>query len=104
MLAVSDDLRDVVVFHQPVSNRGAILRSHQHIQIADRVAFLKRGHDPVGNLDSALPIAYGILPVSDLTKLGWRSNWVPKDLDVVLRRRSPDRRSISYASDLSPLD
>jgi hypothetical protein len=54
-------------------------------------AVKRRGIDAVSHLDAVLPIAYGILPVSDLTKLGWWSNWVPKDLDVVLRRRSPER-------------
>ena len=35
---VGEDLRDILIVHQPVADRGAILRGHQHIEIADRVA------------------------------------------------------------------
>ena len=38
-----------------------------------------------------LLIAYGVLPVSEIRKLGWRSNHLPEDVDDVLRRRSPER-------------
>ena len=33
-----------------------------------------------------LLVAYGILPVTEIRKLGWRSNHAPKDLVTVLRR------------------
>ena len=51
----------------------------------------KRGVDAVGTLGSTLLLAYGLLPVSDIRKLGWRSNHVPERLEDVLRRRSPER-------------
>ena len=35
---MGDDLRDVVILHQSVPDRRAVLRSHQHVEIADRVA------------------------------------------------------------------
>ena len=36
-------------------------------------------------------MAYGLLPVSEIRTLGWRSNHLPPRLEDVLRRRSPER-------------
>jgi hypothetical protein len=54
-------------------------------------AEVKKGHGPGSHLTSVLLVAYGVLPVSDIRKLGWRSNHLPKHVDVVLRGRSPGR-------------
>ena len=35
---VGYDLRDIFIFHQPVADRGAVFRGHQHVEIADGVA------------------------------------------------------------------
>ena len=52
---------------------------------------VKRGIDAARNLAPTLLIAYGILSVTEIRKLGWRSNWIPDELADVLRRRSQDR-------------
>lgn len=54
-------------------------------------AVAKKGIDAVGSLGTALLLAYGTLPVSEIRKLGWRTNHTPRHLEDVLRRRSPDR-------------
>lgn len=51
----------------------------------------RKGIDAIGHLPATLLIAYGLLPVSDIRKLGWWSNHLPDRLPDVLRRRSPDR-------------
>jgi len=51
----------------------------------------KRGLEAVGHLGPVLLAAYGTLPVSDIRGLGWRSNHVPKRLELVLEHRSPER-------------
>jgi hypothetical protein len=38
-----------------------------------------------------LLMAYGVLSVSEIRKLGWRSHHLPKQVEDVLRRRSPER-------------
>jgi hypothetical protein len=52
---------------------------------------VKGGIDAVGRLGPVLLSAYGVLPVSDIRRLGWRSSHLPKGLEEVLRRRSPER-------------
>jgi hypothetical protein len=54
-------------------------------------AATKKGLEAVGHLGAVLLAAYGTLPVSDLRKLGWRSNHLPRRLEVVLERRAPER-------------
>ena len=44
-----------------------------------------------GELRAALLMAYGLLPVSEIRTLGWRSNHLPPEIEDVLRRRSPER-------------
>lgn len=51
----------------------------------------KKGINAVFRLAPMLLMAYGTLPVSEIRKLGWRSNHVPKQLQDVLRRRAPER-------------
>jgi len=51
----------------------------------------KKGLGAVGHLAPMLLIAYGVLAVSDIRKLGWRSNHLPKGLEDVLRGRSAER-------------
>ncbi|TAJ99913.1 MAG: hypothetical protein EPO36_10415 [Chloroflexota bacterium] len=51
----------------------------------------KRGIDGLGSLGPALMAAYGILTVTDIRRLGWRSNHISAGLEDVLRRRSPER-------------
>ena len=54
-------------------------------------ADMQQGIAAVGHLGPMLLAAYGVLPVSDIRKLGWRANHLPDRLEIVLRRRSPDR-------------
>lgn len=51
----------------------------------------KRGLGAADHLGPMSLLAYGILPVSDIRRLGWRSNHLPSGLDEVLRGRSPER-------------
>ncbi len=51
----------------------------------------RKGLDAVGHLAPMLLMAYGVLSVSDIRKLGWRSNHLPTALEDVLRGRSPER-------------
>ena len=50
-----------------------------------------KGLGAVGHLASTLLAAYGVLPVTDIRKLGWRANHLPDRLEEVLRRRSSER-------------
>jgi uncharacterized protein DUF6493 len=50
-----------------------------------------RGVDAVRDLGPMLLLAYGTLPVTEIRKLGWRSNHLPPDVAEVLRRRAPER-------------
>jgi len=50
-----------------------------------------KGLGAVGHLAPSLLAAYGVLPVTDIRKLGWRSNHLPDRLEEVLRRRSSER-------------
>ena len=52
---------------------------------------VKKGLNAVGHLAPALLMAYGVLPVAELRKLGWRARHLPPHLVEVLRLRSPDR-------------
>jgi len=51
----------------------------------------KKGLGAVGHLGPVLLAAYGTLAMSDIGKLGWRSGHLPRRLEVVLERRSPER-------------
>lgn len=51
----------------------------------------RKGIDAYGHLAPMLLMAYGILPASEIRKLGWRSNHIPKQLQDVLRGRAPER-------------
>jgi hypothetical protein len=50
-----------------------------------------KGLGAVRHLAPTLLAAYGVLPVTDIRKLGWRSNHLPERLEEVLRRRSSER-------------
>jgi hypothetical protein len=52
---------------------------------------VKKGLGPGLHLKPMLLLAYGVLPVTDIRKLAWRSNHLPRELDVVLRGRSSER-------------
>jgi hypothetical protein len=54
------------------------------VQVARRI-------DAARHLGPMLLLAYGTLAVTEIRKLGWRSNHVPRDLVDVLRGRSPER-------------
>jgi uncharacterized protein DUF6493 len=51
----------------------------------------KKGIVAAGHLAPMLLMAYGILPVSEIRKLGWRAHHLPKGLVEVLRNRAPER-------------
>ena len=51
----------------------------------------KKGIAAAGHLGPALLIAYGVLPLTDIRKLGWRAGHLPSRLDEVLRNRSTER-------------
>jgi hypothetical protein len=51
----------------------------------------KMGINAAGPLAPMLLLAYGVLSVSEIRKLGWRSHHVPDRLHDVLRRRGPER-------------
>jgi hypothetical protein len=51
----------------------------------------RQGLAAAGRLAPMLLLAYGVLPVSDIAKLGWRSNHLPDRVNEVLRDRSPER-------------
>lgn len=53
-------------------------------------ATVARGVD-ARNLGPMLLLAYGVLPATEIRKLGWRSNHLPVETAEVLRGRSPDR-------------
>jgi hypothetical protein len=55
------------------------------------VAAKAKGIGAIGHLAPTLLAAYGVLPVTDIRKLGWRSNHLPDRLEEVLRRRSSER-------------
>lgn len=50
-----------------------------------------KGIGAVGHLAPTLLAAYGVLPVTDIRRLGWRSNHLPDRLAEVLRGRSSER-------------
>ena len=52
---------------------------------------VKKGVGGAAHLPAMLLIAYGVLPLTDIRKLGWRSNHIPKGLEDVLRGRSAER-------------
>lgn len=54
-------------------------------------ATVARGIDAARQLGPMLLLAYGVLPVTELRKLGWRSNHLPPGTADVLRGRSPER-------------
>lgn len=51
----------------------------------------KQGIGAAGHLAPMLLMAYGVLSVSEIRKLGWRSNHLPKQLQDVLRTRASER-------------
>ena len=51
----------------------------------------RKGIAAAGHLGPALLIAYGVLPLTDIRKLGWRAGHLPSHLDEVLRNRSSER-------------
>ena len=55
------------------------------------VAAKAKGIGAIGHLAPTLLAAYGVLPVTDIRKLGWRSHHLPDGLDQVLRGRSSER-------------
>lgn len=54
-------------------------------------AEFKKGLGGAPNLKTMLLIAYGVLPIADIRKLGWRSNHIPRQLADVLRGRARER-------------
>ena len=54
-------------------------------------AQMKKGIDAAGHLAPTILMAYGTLPLSEIRRLGWRANHLPRDLVDVLRQRSPER-------------
>ena len=69
------------------AERGELIPVAREIAAAE----VKKGMGPNSHLKPMLLIAYGVLPASDIRKLGWRSNHLPKQVDVVLRGRSHER-------------
>lgn len=77
----------VLLAEMPEADRAELLSVARAVVAATK----REGIDAARHLDPTLLIAYGILPVSDIRKLGWRTNWIPDGLVHVLRRRSQDR-------------
>ncbi len=77
----------VLLAEMPEADRAELVSVARDIVAATK----REGIDAARHLDPTLLIAYGLLPVSDIRKLGWRTNWIPDGLVNVLRRRSQDR-------------
>jgi Family of unknown function (DUF6493) len=71
----------------PEADRADLVPVAREITAAEK----KKGFGAGSHLKAMLLIAYGVLPVSEIRKLGWRSNHLPAQLEVVLRRRAPAR-------------
>jgi hypothetical protein len=52
---------------------------------------VRGGIGEVGNLRPMLLVAYGVLPATELRRLGWRANHLPAEAAEVLLRRDPIR-------------
>lgn len=69
------------------ANRTELIPIAREVVAAEK----RKGIGALGHLPATLLVAYGLLPVSDIRKLGWWSNHLPNRLQDVLRRRSPER-------------
>jgi len=54
-------------------------------------AVKRRGIEGMAHLGTTMLMAYGLLPISEIRTLGWRSNHLPQNLEEVLRARSAER-------------
>jgi len=71
----------------PEADRADLIPVAREVVIAQ----VKKGIDAAGHLAPTLLIAYGVLSASEIRKLGWRSNHLPRGVEDVLRRRSTER-------------
>ena len=72
---------------RPEADRAELAPVAREIVAAE----VRKGLGAVHHLEPMLLVAYGILPVSEIRKLGWRSNHLPAHVVDVLRGRSPER-------------
>jgi hypothetical protein len=91
-LQAAFEARDEAAVRRLLADMPEAARADVSPLVRRHVAFVsKAGINALGSLGAMLLSAYGVLPVSDIRRLGWRSNHIPKGLEDVLRRRSPER-------------
>ena len=97
-MTTSDELRPAVAAEDEAAIRTILSPLTEDdradfVPIAREVvkATIARGLEAAGHLGPMLVLAYGVLPVAEIRKLGWRSRHLRTDVADVLRRRSPER-------------
>lgn len=97
-MTAADDLRQAVGARDDAAVR-AILSPLTEAERADLMPIAReqvkttiaRGLDAVGDLGPTLVLAYGVLSVTEIRKLGWRSRHIRTDVADVLASRSRER-------------